>query len=114
LEIGLFKGRVALEADYYYRKTTDMLLDAPVPQTSGYANIRRNVGSMQNKGLELALRTANVEHDNFSWNTVFNISFNRSKVLELATPADIFGVGGPGITNETSVIREGEPAGAFW
>lgn len=114
LEIGLFKGRVALEADYYYRKTTDMLLDAPVPQTSGYATIRRNVGSMQNKGLELALRTVNVEHDNFSWNTIFNISFNRSKVLELATPADIFGVGGPGITNETSVIREGEPAGAFW
>lgn len=114
LELGLFKGRIALEADYYYRKTTDMLLDAPVPQTSGYATIRRNIGSMQNKGLELALRTVNLESENFSWNTTFNISFNRSKVLELATRADIFGVGGPGITNETSVIREGEPVGAFW
>lgn len=114
LELGLFKGRVSFEADYYYRKTTDMLLDAPVPQTSGYATIRRNIGSMQNKGLELALNTVNIESEHFSWNTAFNISFNRNKVLELATRADIFGVGGPGITNETSIIREGEPAGAFW
>ncbi|WP_416866606.1 MAG: SusC/RagA family TonB-linked outer membrane protein [Imperialibacter sp.] len=114
IELGLFKGRIGIEADYYYRKTTDMLLDAPVPQTSGYATIRRNVGSMQNKGLELALNTVNVEFNRFSWNTSFNISFNQNKVLELATRSDIFGVGGPGITNQTSIIREGEPAGAFW
>nr|WKN36161.1 TonB-dependent receptor [Tunicatimonas sp. TK19036] len=114
LEVGLFQGRIGFEADYYYRKTTDMLLDAPVPQTSGYATIRRNVGSMENEGVELSLNTVNFDNSKFSWNTTFNISFNRNKVLELATRADIFGVGGPGITNETSIIREGEPAGAFW
>lgn len=114
LEISVLKGRISLEADYYYRKTTDMLLDAPVPRTSGYAVIRKNIGSMENKGVELGLNTTNIERENFSWNTSFNISFNRSKVLSLATPSDIFGVGGPGITNQTSVIRIGEPAGAFW
>ncbi|WP_236252888.1 TonB-dependent receptor [Echinicola sp. 20G] len=114
LELELFKGRISFEADLYYRKTTDMLLDAPVPQTSGYATIRRNVGSMENKGLELSLNTINIDRPNFTWSTAFNISFNRNKVLSLATPADIFGVGGPGITNETSIIRVGEPAGAFW
>lgn len=114
LELGLFKGRISLEADYYYRKTTDMLLDAPVPRTSGYAVIRKNVGSMENKGFEFALNTVNIERENFTWNTNFNISFNRNKVLSLATPADIFGVGGPGITNQTSVIRVGESASSFW
>ncbi|TLV00471.1 SusC/RagA family TonB-linked outer membrane protein [Dyadobacter luticola] len=114
LEISILKGRVSLEADYYYRKTTDMLLDAPVPRTSGYAVIRKNIGSMENKGFEFALNTTNIERQNFSWTTSFNISFNRSKVLSLATPSDIFGVGGPGITNQTSVIRIGQPAGAFW
>ncbi|UCS95792.1 TonB-dependent receptor [Echinicola marina] len=114
LELELYKGRVSFEADIYYRKTTDMLLDAPVPQSSGYATIRRNVGSMENKGLELSLNTINIDKPNFTWSTSFNISFNRNKVLSLATPADIFGVGGPGITNETSIIRVGEPAGAFW
>ncbi|WAC11570.1 SusC/RagA family TonB-linked outer membrane protein [Dyadobacter pollutisoli] len=114
LEISFLKGRISVEADYYYRKTTDMLLDAPVPRTSGYAVIRKNIGSMENKGVELALNTTNIERGNFSWNTTFNISFNRSKVLSLATPSDIFNVGGPGITNPTSVIRIGQPAGAFW
>lgn len=114
IEIGLLKGRIAIEADYYYRKTTDMLLDAPVPRTSGYSVIRKNVGSMENKGFEFAVNTVNIERNNFTWNTNFNISFNRNKILSLATPADIFNVGGPSITNQTGIIRIGEPAGAFW
>lgn len=114
LEISFLKGRIALEVDYYYRKTTDMLLDAPVPRTSGYATIRKNVGSMENKGFEFTLNTVNIETAKFSWNTGFNISFNRNKVLSLATPSDIFGVGGPSITNQTSIIRIGQPVGAFW
>ncbi len=114
LEVGLLEGRISLEADYYYRLTTDMLLDAPVPQTSGYATIRRNVGSMENTGFEFALNTVNVDNGKIEWRTNFNISFNRNKVLELATRAPIFGVGGPGITNQTSIITEGESASSYW
>lgn len=114
VELGLFQNRISFEADIYYRKTSDMLLDAPVPRTSGYATIRRNVGSMENKGLELTLNTINVETKNFSWNTMLNVSLNRNKILSLATPADIFGIGGPPITNQTNVIRIGEPVGSFW
>jgi TonB-linked SusC/RagA family outer membrane protein len=114
VEIGLLKNRISLEADIYYRKTTDMLLDAPVPQTSGYSTIRKNIGSMENKGLELTLNTINFDGENFSWNTTFNVSFNRNKVLSLATPADIFNVGGPNFTNPTNIIRVGQPVGSFW
>lgn len=114
LELGLFKGRISLEADVYYRKTTDMLLDAPVPQTSGYAIIRKNVGSMENKGIELTLNTINVENKNFSWNSTFNISMNRNKVLSLATPSDIYGVGGLVFISPTNIIRVGEPVGSFY
>ncbi len=114
VELGLWKGRVTIEADLYYRKTTDMLLDAPVPQTSGYATIRRNVGSMENKGLEFAINTVNIDRGGFQWNTTFNISMNRNKVLSLATPSDIFGVGGPNFINQTNIIRIGEPVGSFW
>ncbi|GAB3985368.1 TonB-dependent receptor [Spirosoma daeguense] len=114
LEVGLFKGRVNLELDYYYRLTTDMLLDAPVPRTSGYGTIRRNVGSMQNYGFEFGINTINVNRGDFTWNTTFNLSLNRNKVLSLATPSDIFNVGGPNFTNPTNVIRVGEPVGAFW
>jgi len=69
---------------------------------------------MENKGLEFALNTVNFNSEDFNWTTTFNISFNKNKVLELATPADIFGVGNPGFTNETGIIRVGEPVGSFW
>ncbi|MEA1784598.1 TonB-dependent receptor [Arenibacter sp. GZD96] len=114
LELGLFQNRINFEMDLYYRETTDMLLDAPVPQSSGFATIRRNAGSMENKGIEMAVNTINIRNDNFSWTSTFNISANRNKVLSLATPSDIFGVGGPNFTNQTNIIRIGEPVGSFW
>jgi len=114
LEVGFLENRINLELDVYYRKTTDMLLDAPVPTSSGYGTITRNVGSLENKGLEIGINTVNIRGKDFGWTTGFNISFNRNKVLSLATPADIFGIGGPNFTNQTNIIRVGESVGSFW
>ncbi len=114
IELGLFQNRVNIEADVYYRKTTDMLLDAPVALSSGYSTITKNIGSLENKGIEFAINTVNISTQDFTWNTSFNISLNKNKVLSLATPADIFGVGNPGFTNETGIIRVGEAVGSFW
>ncbi|HZH95978.1 MAG TPA: SusC/RagA family TonB-linked outer membrane protein, partial [Flavisolibacter sp.] len=114
LELGLLNNRITLEADYYYRKTTDMLLSAPVPRTSGYANVRKNIGSMSNRGVELAINSTNISGKDFSWVTSFNISFNRNKILSLATPADIVDVGGPNLTGVTNIIRVGEAAGSYY
>ena len=114
VELGLINNRINIEADFYYRKTTDMLLSAPLPVTSGYSTITRNVGSMENKGFEFALNTENIVTSNFSWTTSFNIALNRNKVLKLANPAPIFGVGNPNFTNQTGVIMEGQPVGSFW
>lgn len=114
VELGILNNRVSIEADVYYRKTTDMLLDAPVPRTTGRATIRQNIGSMENKGFEFALNTVNISKNNFTWTSVFNVSMNRNKVLSLATPAPIFGVGNPGFTNQTGIIRVGDPVGSYW
>jgi TonB-dependent starch-binding outer membrane protein SusC len=113
-ELGLLNDVIILEADLYYRKSTDMLLSAPLPVTSGYDVITRNVGSMENKGVEISLNTRNVTTNDFTWTTTFNVSINRNKVLKLATPAPIFGVGNPNFTNQTGVIMEGESVGSFW
>jgi TonB-linked SusC/RagA family outer membrane protein len=114
VEIGLFNNSITLEADIYYRKTTDMLLDAPLPQSSGYSSVFKNIGSMENKGYEISITTENISRDNFTWNTTFNISGNRNKVLSLATPAPIFGLGNPNFTNQTGIIQVGQPVGSFW
>src|SRR5690606_21782001 len=80
LEIGLFKNRIMIEADVYKRLSDNMLLSAPVPTSSGYSSVVKNVGSMKNVGVEFALNTHNVTLTNFSWNTTFNFSVNKNRV----------------------------------
>ncbi|WP_423146002.1 TonB-dependent receptor [Rubrolithibacter danxiaensis] len=113
LELGLFRDRISLEADVYYRKTTDMLLDVPLPRSSGYSTIKQNIGSLENKGIELAINTVNVNSENFTWKSTFNISMNRNKVLSLATPAPIFD-GNPNFLSNTGIIQVGKPVGSFY
>jgi TonB-linked SusC/RagA family outer membrane protein len=113
LELGLLENRINLEVDAYYRKTTDMLLNTPLPRSTGTPSYMKNVGSLENKGLEFTLRTINIKRQDFSWNTTFNISFNKNKVLSLATPAPIFS-GNPNFLSNTGIIQVGQPVGSFW
>ena len=113
IELGLLDNRISIEFDAYYRKTTDMLLASPLPRSTGYASIMRNVGSMENKGIEFAINTVNISTNDFRWTTTFNISMNRNKVLSLATPAPIFS-GNPNFLSNTGIIKVGESVGSFW
>lgn len=106
VEIGLFNNRIMLEADVYRKLTTDMLLSAPVPSSSGFTTVSQNVGSMENRGIELGINTVNFARPNFSWNSTFNISINRNRVIALTGGADIF--------NGSTIIREGQPVGSFF
>ena len=114
VELGLFDNRVNLELDYYNRKTTDMLLNAPIPQTSGFSVITKNIGSMENKGFELSLNTINIDTSDFTWNSTFNISMNTNEVLSLAAPSDIFGVSSGNYLGGGSIIRIGEAMGSMY
>ena len=106
LELGLLNNRIALEVDLYRKLTSDMLLNAPVPATSGFTNVFRNVGSMENKGLEINLHTTNVDNDYFGWDSSFNISINKNKVTALSGGSDIF-LG-------STLVRVGEPVSTFF
>ncbi|MCE7043857.1 SusC/RagA family TonB-linked outer membrane protein [Dyadobacter sp. CY312] len=106
LEVGLFSNRLNFELDLYRRKVNDMLLDAPVPLSSGYGSIFTNVGSMENKGVEFAVNSTNIKTENFSWSTTFNISINKNKVLALSGGSDIF-LG-------ATVVKVGQPVGSFF
>jgi len=82
LELGLFNDRIRVETDFYNSQSIDLLLDVQVPTITGYDSQLQNIGKVQNRGVELAVTTRNLIHD-FKWNTNFNISFNRNKVLEV-------------------------------
>lgn len=82
-DLGLFKNRVMLTTDVYRKTTRDLLLLANLPFTMGIGSAFKNVGKVQNEGLEFTLTTVNVSTKDFNWKTSFNIGFNRNKVLEL-------------------------------
>jgi len=113
LSFGLFNNRINVEADAFLKRTKALLLDAPLPETSGFSSVFENIGRLQNKGIELTISTENIKSDNFSWNTSFNISFLKNKILNLgASNDDIFL--DPTFLSQFNLMRVGLPAGTFW
>ncbi len=87
LELGFAHDRILLEADWYKRNTSNLLLDASIPASTGYSTITENVGSLSNNGVEFTLNTANIVTKNFSWKSTFNISFNANMITSLSLGA---------------------------
>jgi TonB-linked SusC/RagA family outer membrane protein len=113
VSFGLFNNRVNVDADAYVKKTQALLLNSPLPETSGFTSVFKNIGKIENKGIEITLNTVNIKTDNFSWNTSFNISFLSNKILNLgASNDDIFL--DPTFLSQFNLMRVGLPAGSFW
>ncbi|MCF0052115.1 TonB-dependent receptor [Dyadobacter sp. LJ53] len=105
LDLGFFKNRINVTLDAYYKKTSDLLLDVPLPYTSGYANAFQNYGAVENKGIELSVNTVNSEGA-LGWTTDFVFSTNKNKVLSL----------GPSVSqviSGNSIAQVGSPIGSF-
>lgn len=89
LDLGLFKDKIEFVADIYSKRTDDLLLSLYLPAITGTsgqgaaASPWANVGSLENKGIELSLNTANISKKNFKWRSNFVYTLNRNKVLEL-------------------------------
>lgn len=123
----VFAGsRVTLSVDAYRSVTDDLLLSVAVPRTTGFTSQLQNVGSVRNVGLELALRTINVERSRFTWRSALNVAGNRNRVLDLGTSLDSLGNEMPleevlltartgnFLGGTTHIIRLGEPLGSFY
>ena len=110
---GLFNNRLNVDADAYYKKTKALLLNAPIPESSGYSSVYKNIGSLENKGIELTINSVNIKSQNFSWNTTFNISFLKNKILHLGDANDDIFLA-PTFLSQFNLLRVGEPASVFY
>ncbi|MBK5194965.1 MAG: SusC/RagA family TonB-linked outer membrane protein, partial [Proteiniphilum sp.] len=88
LDFTLF-DRLDGNVDVYKRKTTDMLLDKNVPQTTGFSSNFLNIGSLENKGVEIQLNYDVINTNELKWDVGANIAFNRTKILELGDNEEI-------------------------
>ncbi len=110
LDASFFNQRIALSYDYYMSKTTDMLLNVPIPVLTGFQSTLTNIGAVENKGMELQLTTRNLVRG-FKWNTDFNISGNRNKITQLG-PGNASIIQGD---NSCNIIMEvGKPIGNYY
>ncbi|WP_158280793.1 SusC/RagA family TonB-linked outer membrane protein [Pararcticibacter amylolyticus] len=118
LDISLFNSRITLSADAYVKKTSNLLLKVELPNTSGFSNVLKNIGSTENKGLEFNLNTINIDKKDFSWSTNFNLSLNRNKVTKLNDGVSNILVGsGQGLSGSLvsySIIQVGKPIGSLY
>jgi TonB-dependent starch-binding outer membrane protein SusC len=115
-DIGLLNDRITLTLDAYQMITSDLLFSVQLPLYSGYPNQTRNIGKVENKGLE-GMISSRILTGSLQWKTDFNISANRNKILELPGGNDIQYGSGPGHMvglNQTQILREGESVGAFF
>ncbi|TDE10506.1 SusC/RagA family TonB-linked outer membrane protein [Dyadobacter psychrotolerans] len=109
LELGLFNNRLSFVFDAYYKKTSNLLLNISVPATSGFINGTKNIGSVQNKGLEFTVNAIPVDGQ-FSWNTSFNVALNRNKILNLGGSDEII----PSTDKKSALLKVGQPLGNFY
>lgn len=113
LDIGIFKDRVSLVLDYYYKKTTDLLQYVTLPTSTGFASQLMNVGTVQNRGFEAAINAKIVDTRTFSWTVGANISTNRNKILDLGGVKEqwVQTIGTEPVNYQPFIQRVGQPIG---
>ena len=107
LDYGFFNEKISGSLDWYVKNTDDLLLDRPIPTTSGFTTVVQNVGEVQNTGIDVTLRTQNINKPDFSWSTTFTLGYLKNEVVKLVDgiPFDA------GFSNR---IAEGQPLGSFF
>jgi TonB-linked SusC/RagA family outer membrane protein len=126
IDVSLWNNRFTATADWYYKKTKDLLQTFAVPPSTGYNSIIKNIGTIQNRGLEFSFSALPISKKDFSVSIGANISFNRNKILDLGLTESKFGINtweayiGPNVSNGTyfkdpaNVFVVGQPIGMFY
>ena len=107
LEAALFDNRLSINAEYYNKKTTDMLLSYPMATSTGFNGYNANVGDMRNSGFEFEIKGTPIKTNDFTWNISWMGSTVNNKVLKLTSES-------PEIINGIYSIKEGQAINTFY
>jgi TonB-linked SusC/RagA family outer membrane protein len=117
IDLSMFNNRIQVTADWYEKKTRDLLYNVSLPITSGYSTSLQNIGKVKNTGIELTLNTINFTGKDFEWSTSFNIAWNKNEILDLGNVKGDIPVGSASghlqLAN-SGILRVGAPVGVFF
>ena len=116
VEIGFFQNRLGITFDYYNKRSTDALLSVQAPGYQGGASYWTNAGEISNKGVDISVTARIFQTKDFSWTTSLNGSYQKNKVVKLTADDPILygGTPSPGTVDACTIVKEGEPIGAFY
>ena len=121
LNIGLdarfFGGKLSFNADWYKKKTKDLLVAVPVSPTTGFSSQLKNAGTVENTGVEVALNWQDQIGKDFKYNIGYNIAYNKNEVTEVNSPQKYNNGGSDLLAQGTGYMarfEEGHPIGYFW
>lgn len=117
LDFGFFNNRITGSIEYYKRKTTDLLAFVAVPAGSSTTNmLNRNIGSLENYGVEFNIAAKPIVTNDFTWTLSYNVGWNHNEITELTTGASQLKTGGisGGNGNTVQIHAEGHPANSFY
>ena len=109
IDLGLWRDRVSIVFDAYYKKTSDLLLIVPMGFSSGVTSQLQNVGNVVNKGVEFAVNGTILQRKNLSWNISANIAYNNNKITDMGSTNNVI----QGSDNQ-QILRRGEALGSFY
>ena len=109
VDLGVWRNRLSLVLDAYYKKTSDLLLEVPIGFQQGVSTQLKNVGNVVNKGVELSVDAILVDDYNLTWRASANIAHNKNTITSMGTSNNII----MGSANET-ILRRGEALGSFY
>lgn len=117
LDFGFLNNRITGSIEYYKRKTTDLLAYVAVPAGSSTTNmLNRNIGSLENYGVEFNIAAKPIVTNDFTWTLSYNVGWNHNEITELTTGASQLKTGGisGGNGNTVQLHAEGHPASSFY
>ena len=117
LDFGFLNNRITGSIEYYTRKTTDLLAYVAVPAGSSTTNmLNRNIGSLENYGVEFNIAAKPIVTNDFTWTLSYNVGWNHNEITELTTGASQLKTGGisGGNGNTVQIHAEGHPASSFY
>ncbi len=107
VDMGIFNERVVMTFDWYNKYTEDLLLNVPLPPTTGFSSQFQNFGEVENEGWEFSINAAAIQSKDFSWDIAFNIAHNKAVVRKLFAPIEVY-------NRSPFRLEEGEPLFSFW
>lgn len=112
--LNLFGNRMNFDISYYYKLTTDLLLDTPVPHSTGFTSVIDNIGEVENQGVDFMLNTVNIRNKDFSWTSTLNLNYNKNKIKKLGENNEDILPEPSWVSGSQTILRVGESVSSFW